>query len=122
MAAIYDVIGHELLDNPTGKFMKLEDDAERTAMNEIAEAYLNLVEPAYTDAKIVARIKHALALQINFMLEQGYTPTIMKSEVQNRPGVTTTYRDRFIHPGAAEIVARATKTSHHLFSAPTFGA
>lgn len=121
MTILYDVTGHPLLAAPGNKFNALATPEEKIAQNELAEAFLGLVSPAYVgdDAE---KLTFAVALQVLFQMDQGLTPHIMKSEVQNRPGVTTTFKERFIHPGAAELVARVTRTSHHLFSAPTFGA
>jgi hypothetical protein len=79
------------------------------------------VLPAYTDPDDVARLELAIAMQIQFQLDQSTSPMIHKSETQNKPGITTAYRDRYIHPGAAEIVSRVTKTAHTIFSPATFG-
>lgn len=101
--------------------MALKTPEEKVAQNMLAEQYLGLVPPAYTDASDIERLELAIAMQIQFQMDQGTSPMIHKSETQNKPGITTAYRDRYIHPGAAEIVSRVTKTAHPIFSPATFG-
>ena len=54
----------------------------------------------------------AVVRQINFMLEHGVTPSVTRSVGDTNRGTTTTYRDRWIDPDAAMIVARVTGVRH----------
>lgn len=121
MPPLYDVTAHPLLQGAGNKFLALKTPEERLAQNELAEQYLGLVPPAYTDEGDIAHLELAIAMQILFQMDQGTSPLIHKSEAQNKPGITTAYRDRFIHPGAAQIVARVTKTAQTIFTPATFG-
>lgn len=98
-----------LLADPTSRYRKLKTDPERSDQIAIAELLLGLKEPVYTGRK-ASEIIYAIALQVNFQLDQGtITAQIMRSVSTNAPGNSmTTYRDRYLHPGAADIVNRAT--------------
>lgn len=115
MPVLYDVTTNGLLADPTGRFQKLKTDDERTAQNALAELLLNLRPPAYVDGN-ADDLAYAVALQVAFQLEQGYTPEIVKSQTRTHPGDTTGYRDRYVHAGAAAIVARVTRTATVGFS------
>jgi hypothetical protein len=115
MAILYDVTASSILADPTGRFQKLKTDAERIAQNELAELLLGLYPPAYTGDDAAA-LTVAVAIQVAFQLEQGFTPEIVKSQTRSHPGDTTGYRDRYIHAGAAAIVARVTRTATVGFS------
>lgn len=80
---------------------------QQTALQVSAEMILGLRAPVYTgdDAQELA---YAIVLQLNFMLEHGITPSVVKSSGDTNRGVTTTYRDRWIDPNAAVIVSRVT--------------
>jgi hypothetical protein len=88
------------------KFVKLAPE-KQTAEQITAEMLLDLRAPVYTgdDAE---ELKYAIVLQINFRLEHGVTPSVQRSAGDTNRGVTTTYRDRWIDPQAAAIVARVT--------------
>lgn len=107
VAPLYDVTGgHELLG---GKFYGLKDDSnftaaqKKAAYNVYAEQALRLKAPAFT-GDAAARIKNAVARQINVMLNEGVEPLVLKSVSNDNPGNTTQYRDRFVDPLAAQIV------------------
>lgn len=115
MSVLYDVTLSGILAAPDSRFQKLKTDDERVAQNELAELLLNLRRPAYTGVD-ADELTYAVALQVAFQLEQGYTPEIVKSQTRSHPGDTTGYRDRYIHAGAAAIVARVTRTATVGFS------
>ena len=81
--------------------------AQQTALHLSAELMLDLTAPAYTgdDADMLG---FAVVRQINFMLEHGIAPSVLRSAADTSRGLTTTYRDRWIDPDAAAIVARVT--------------
>jgi hypothetical protein len=114
---LYDITGHPLLSD---KYNKLKDDDEKTAQNYVAELLLNLREPVYTgdDAD---ELGHAIVRQINFQMEQGITPEVLRSVSNAHPGNTTQYRDRWVEPGAWAIVARVTGVQQVRFVPPGFG-
>lgn len=121
LAPLYSVLAHPLLADPSSKFQKLSSDAERTGQNILAELLLGLVAPAYVgdDAD---RLSYAVALQVAYQLERGYTPEIVSTQQRGtQQGDATAYRDRFLHSGAAEIVARVTNTAHTTYSPAAFG-
>lgn len=117
LAPLYDITAHPLLG---GKYTGLKTPEEKEATQILAELLLDLRGPAYTgdDAEELA---YAVVRQINFQLEHGITPDIMKSVSQSTPGTTTAYRDRFKDPGAAAIVARVTKVATVGFSPMPYG-
>jgi hypothetical protein len=117
---LYDVTAHPLLAAPDSKFQKLKTDAEREAQNLLAELLLDLRAPAYTD-DAATELGYAVALQVAFQLEQGYTPEIVRSQSRSTPGDGTSYRDRYLHPGAAAIVSRVTGATPVGFTATLRG-
>lgn len=98
-----------ILANPDSRYRKLKSDPERVDQVVVAEMLLGLTDPPYTGRK-ADEIMYGVALQINFQLEQGtITSQVMRSVSTNAPGNSmTTYRDRYLHPGAVDIVNRAT--------------
>lgn len=115
MSVLYDVTNVPLLTASGSRFLALKTDAERVAQNEIAEQLLGLRPPAYvgTDAD---NLTYAVAIQVAFQLEQGYSPQIEKSISRAHPGDVTTFRDRYIDARAAAIVAAVTRTATVGFS------
>lgn len=116
LTPLYDITDHALLG---GKYLKSEPP-EQVAVQIMAELLLNLRIPVYTGTD-AEELGYAIVRQINFILEHGVTPDIMKSVNQQQPGTTVTYRDRYLDPGAAAIVARVTRTATVGFSPMTRG-
>jgi hypothetical protein len=97
-----------LLGGPTGTWAKLPDDETRLAYQLAAELLLDLRAPVYTGTD-ADELGFAIVHQLLFMLAHGLTPSIVKSIAQGGPSVQTkTFRDRWIDPSAAAIVARVT--------------
>jgi hypothetical protein len=98
-------VGHALL--PEGWAGK--PVAWQNAQQSLAEYYLELTAPPYTGATADA-LTLAVVLQIGLQVEQGLGPIITKSASEGQPGagITTAFRDRVVHPGAALIVFRET--------------
>ena len=95
--------------------------ATQSAQHLLAERLLGLVAPAYTgdDADDLGL---AVVLQINYQLARGLTEaSYLRQSANNKAGNTTTYRDRWIDPDAAQIVARVTGRSQVRFEPATFG-
>lgn len=120
MAILYDVLAHPLLADTTSRFQKLKTDDERRGQNQLAELLLDLRTPAYTD-DAADELGYAVALQVAFQLEQGYTPEIVRTQSRSTPGDATTYRDRYLHPGAVAIVSRVTGVTAVGFSSTVRG-
>jgi len=102
------------------KWAKLKTDADRTALHLAAEMMLGLVAPVYTgdDADMLG---FAIVRQINFMLEHGVTPSVVQSAADGNRGTTTTYRNRWVDPDAAAIVALVTGAKPVRFEPATVG-
>lgn len=117
-----DVDTLPLLADSSSRYRKLKTNAERLDQLVLAELLLGLSAPAYTGQK-GGEIKYGIALQVTYQLEQGFlTAQIMKSVSTGAPAsATTAYRDRYIHPGAAAIVMRATGTAVVGFTPPPRG-
>lgn len=97
-----------LLGGAGDKWAKLASDDLRLAMHLDAEMLLDLRAPAYTGAD-AEELSFAVVHQVLFMLEHGITPSLVKATSQGGPSAATkTYRDRWIDPQAAAIVARVT--------------
>lgn len=109
-----------VLSDVTSAYRKLKTNGERTDQIVIAELLLGLRPPAYA-GRPGSEIEYAVALQVQFQMQQGVTPEIMKSVSQAHPGNTTTYRDRYLSPEAAALVARATNTAWTGFTVPPGG-
>lgn len=110
-----------VLSDAASAYRKLKTDAERTDQIVIAELLLGLRPPAYVIARTVAELEYAVAIQVIFQMQQGVSPEITKSISQAHPGNTTTYRDRYLSPDAAALVARATNTKWTGFTIPPAG-
>lgn len=117
LAPLYDITAHPLLG---GKYNQLKSPEEKEATHIMAELLLGLRGPALVGAD-AEELAYAVVRQINFGLEHGITPDIMKSVSQTVPGTTTTYRDRYLDPGAAAIVARVTKVAQVRYVPMTTG-
>jgi hypothetical protein len=93
----------------------------REEYNAVAEQLLGLHAPAYTDQGVVTTLATAIAFQINFMVEQGIEPKVLRSKSNAHPGNTTAYRDRLVDPTAAALVASVTGRQEVGFRAPGWG-
>lgn len=119
LAPLYPGAGDlAMLGDPSSRYRKLHSDDARTDQLVAAELLLGLVPPEYTDPRKVSELEYAVALQVQFQLDQGViTSQMMKTQSKNAPGVTTeSYRDRYLHPGAAAIVDRVTERATVGFS------
>jgi hypothetical protein len=99
---LVDLTGNALL---TGKVNALPTD-KKTAQQNLAEALLNL-----TDAFVGAlsptqleRVKMAVALQMNYQVEQGIDSFVLESESSTQQGESRSYREGALHPQAKAIV------------------
>jgi hypothetical protein len=113
LPVLYDITGHSLLSE---KYNKLKTPEEKSDQQVMAELLLGLRAPVYT-ATEAEQLKYAIARQINFQLERGITPDVMKSLSNSHPGNTTQYRDRYADSGALAIVNRVCKIAVVGFSA-----
>lgn len=120
MANLYTLAGSSAEPLLSEKYLKLKSDDERAAQQETAERLLNLSEPAYTGAQMDA-IQLALVHQINFQLEHGMTPEVMRSIGNAHSGLNTSYRDRWLSPVAWRIIEVTTGVQYVGFRAPGFG-
>lgn len=110
-----------LLADANGRYRKLKTPEERADQLVLAELLLGLHAPVYTDTD-ADQLMYAIALQVGFQMEQGViTAQILRSQSNTHPGNTTTYRDRYLHPGAAAIVSRVTKVATVGFTPMTMG-
>jgi uncharacterized protein YlaN (UPF0358 family) len=111
-----------LLADESSRYRKLKTDAERADQLVVAEMLLGLSGPVYT-GRTANEIMYGIALQVNFQLDQGFiTAQQLKSISTGAPASnTTSYRDRYLHPGAAAIIARATGMGITGFTAPPPG-
>lgn len=107
-----------LLSASSNKYRNLGSDDERKAQVVLAELLLGLEEPAYADPDIAARLEFAIALQINFQMDQGVVTSQILQTASISPALTKTegYRDRYLHPGAAAMVDRVTQRATVGFS------
>lgn len=103
--------GLPMLADPQSRYRKLPSNDARKDQVVVAELLLGLSGPVYADARKVSEIEYAIALQVNFQLDQGViTAQALKTASKGAPGVTTeSFRDRYLHPGAAAIVDRVTE-------------
>lgn len=101
-----------ILSDSSSRYRKLKTAEERKDQLVVAELLLGLSAPVYT-GQDGGSLMYAIALQVNFQMDQGQiTAQQLKSEAVNAPGTSTTsYRDRYLHPGAVSIVNRVTKTA-----------
>jgi hypothetical protein len=114
---LYDITGVPIGD----KFTKLGSPEEKEAQQIMAEFILNLSAPQYTGPDATS-ITFAIARQIDFQMEQGITPEVMKSIGNAKAGLNTSYRDRYLDPVAWRIIEAVTKVATVGFSPPGRGA
>lgn len=112
---MYPVTGNVSL---SGKWPS--DAGKQAELNIIAEQLLGLKAPAYTGDKAELLVK-AVVSQINFMVQRGIEPDVVKSVSNTHPGNTTSYRDRFIDPDAYAQVCAVTGRRAVGFRAPGMG-
>jgi hypothetical protein len=116
MAILYAVpADHPLL---SGKWPA--DAGEQAAQNALAEQLLDLRAPAYT-GDAADELTTAVVLQINFQLQHGIEPHVIRTANQSNPGVSTTYRDRYVNPEALAVVCRVTGRRYVGFTVPGAG-
>lgn len=103
--SLIDVTSHPLL---TGKVTVLvtANDGRFEAQQDLAEALLGLtsVYVARLTAEQLVRAKLAVALQLNFQVEQGLDPFVVQSESSVQQGESRTYRPDAVHPQALAII------------------
>lgn len=102
MNPVYNIDGHPLISQT---YEGLGSAEEKKQQNVLAELLLDLRAPAI-DAPVGDELKIAVARQVNFQLEQGISPSVIRSQMSSVPGQSTTYRDRYVDPAAWAIVAR----------------
>lgn len=121
MATVYDVSSNPFLNNEKGKFQSLEDPDERESYCLVAEALLRVGENAVTEPTKLVTMQNAISLQVNFLLDQGMAPHIAAQTSQSSPGVTSTFRNRWLDPRAAALAANALGIEAVRFQPPMFG-
>lgn len=104
LTALYDITDNPLLEE---KYKKLKDDGVRLSNQILAEMVLGLKAPLYTGSD-AEEIVYAIVEQINYQLQKGVEPEVIKSVSNTHPGNTTTYRDRYLSPIAWRIIERVT--------------
>ncbi len=97
------VTAHPLL---TGKVNALGTDPF-AAQQKLAEALLGLTQSFVDrcDADQLDRVTMAVALQMNFQVEQGLDPFVVQSESSTQQGESRTYRDDAVNPQSQAIIA-----------------
>lgn len=98
---VYDVDGHEFL---TKKSISLEP-GQFDGHHRMAEALLGLGSPAVADVDLLETLRLAIAIQINFQVEQGIDPFVASSTYSSHSKQSINYRDRLTDPRAALMVA-----------------
>jgi hypothetical protein len=99
-------------------FTALSPD-EQLACELVAQELLGL-RAGYTgdDAD---RLSMAKVLQVNYLVARGDEPLVKKAITQGGTAVSTTFRDRYLNPDAAAIVARVTGVQQVRFTPPMSG-
>src|SRR5690242_2429966 len=115
---LYDITDHPLLSDA---YTRLATDEAREANQVLAEMLLGLKAPAYA-GEAAERLGYAVVIQINFQLQHGIEPAVLKSVSNTHPGNTTSYRDRYVDPMAWKIVEEVTGVVTVGFKAPGIGA
>lgn len=67
------------------------------------------------------RLSMAKVLQVNYLVARGDEPLVKKAITQGGTAVSTTFRDRYLNPDAAAIVARVTGMQQVRFTPPLAG-
>lgn len=109
---------------PTGNPLLSERWNGLTAARQTSEqirAEMALGLTAGYDGSDAEELAYAIVLQINFQLARGETPDIQKSVANAKTGLNDTYRDRYVDPEAAAIVARVTGAAQVRFTPMTAG-
>jgi hypothetical protein len=99
---LVDLTGSALL---TGKVIALPTE-KKTAQQELAEAILEL-NASFVGALTTLqldRVKMAVALQMNYQVEQGTDAFVLESQSSNQQGESRSWRDGAVHPQAKAIV------------------
>ena len=102
------------------KTVLAKGEEARLVENVLAERVLGLKGPAYTGADKDSLIL-AVAIQMNFQVEQGLSPDIHKTVNNTQPGMMTAYRNRQVSPDAWRIVSATTGVQTIGFSPPGIG-
>lgn len=116
LAPLYAIDAHPLLSK---KFDALPPE-EQEAQHLLAEMLLDLRAPVYTGNPAL-ELSYAVVEQINFQLQRGLEPEVLKSVSNTHPGNTTAYRDRYVSPAAWAIVQRVTGVKTVGFTPPGIG-
>jgi hypothetical protein len=92
---------------------------KRLAYELVAQGLLGL-RAGYTgdDAEWLS---FAQVLQVNYLVDRGDEPLVKKAITQGGTAVSTTFRDRYLNPDAAAIVARVTGIQQVRFTPPPAG-
>lgn len=114
---LYSVDGHPMLGE---KYNNLVNPDEAVAHVVLAEMLLGLKAPVYT-GEPAERLKFAIAIQVNFQLQQGVEPDVLKSVSNTHPGNTTQYRDRMVSPDARALTQYVTGNTPVGFRPPGLG-
>lgn len=97
--AVYEVGGHP---NLSGKARGLSPQ-ELQGQVLLAESLLGVSAPAYTDTSLRERAELAVVLQVNFQVESGLDPLILKRIHSSHTSQTAEYWGRYIDPRALEV-------------------
>lgn len=98
---LYDIDDHPFL---TGKSKALEADVLHSYQL-LAENLLGLsAYDVFTAQADIDSAELAIAMQINFEVEQGLDPFVQKSASSGNSKQSVVYRDGYVDPRAAEIV------------------
>lgn len=99
---LVDISASQLLSGKVSGLAAEKLDAQQ----ELAEALLDLTAEfvARLSAAQLPRVQMAVALQLNFQVEQGLDPFVMESTSSQTQGESVTYRADSIHPQAQAIV------------------
>lgn len=101
------------------KFVKLASDDERQAVLDLAAQLLGLT--AGYEGDDAKSLSIALVEQVNYLLQRDYEPLLKRSIVKGSPSQSEVYRDRYLNPDAAVIVARVTSIQQVRFAVPMAG-
>lgn len=94
--SVYEVAGHPAL---SGKAQVLGGPMLEAQVL-LAETLLGVSAPAYTDAALLEKAILAIVLQVNFQMEEGIDPLIVKRMHSTHTSQTVEYWGRYIDPRA----------------------
>lgn len=97
--SVYAVGGHPLL---SGKANQLSPQ-ELQGQVLLAESLLGVPATAHTDQRLRERAELAVVLQVNFQLESGTDPLIVRRIHSSHTTQTTEYWGKYIDPRAMEV-------------------